>query len=151
MVRPSSNRDRRLARFRIGSYGDNARSPYAARLLSWPAIEHAFQRLSIGLGRRKRMDPTGFFSYEDIWLPGQFRATNPPRTLYRPCHCRGPEIFPDIARLDELVKSARMKLPSFWWCLRLSSTKVAQPRHGRGGGKGGMQLSLERGRGRPPA
>ena len=44
-------------------YGDSSIA-YAARLLSWPAIEHAFQRLSIGLGRHQRMDPTGFFSYE---------------------------------------------------------------------------------------
>ena len=35
-------------------YGDSSLA-YAARLLSWPAIEHAFQRLSIGLGRHKRM------------------------------------------------------------------------------------------------
>ena len=75
---PIIQSNRRLARFRIWLYGDSTLA-YAARLFSWRAIEHAFQRLSIGLGRRKRMDPDGFFGYEDIWLPGQFRATNPPR------------------------------------------------------------------------
>jgi len=50
---------------------------YAARLMSAPAIEHALQRLSIGLGLRKRSDPTG--SFEDIWPPGVFHEINTPK------------------------------------------------------------------------
>ena len=37
------------------------------------------QRIAIGLGWRKRNEPNGYFSYEDIWHPGVFRATNSPR------------------------------------------------------------------------
>ncbi len=64
--------------FPIGST-TTARSPTRPGLMSWPAIEHVSQRISIGLGLRKRNDPDGFFSYEDIWLPGTFRQINPPR------------------------------------------------------------------------
>jgi hypothetical protein len=107
-------------------YGDSSLD-YAARLLSRPAIEHAFQRLSIGFGGHKRNDPTGFFSYEDIWLPGQFREANPPRDPVPAATAAGREIFPDIARLDEVVKKLPADVavvvvvpPTFY-------TKVAQP------------------------
>lgn len=107
-------------------YGDSSLA-YGARLLSWPAIEHAFQRLSIGLGRHKRMDPTGFFSYEDIWLPGQFRATNPPRDPVPAATAAGREIFPDITRLDELVKKLPAEVAVVVVVPPTLSTKVAQP------------------------
>jgi hypothetical protein len=87
-------------------YGESSLA-YAARLLSWPAIEKAFQRLSIGLGWHKRGDPTGYFSYEDIWLPGQFRETNRPRDPQPAATAADRDVFPDIARLDQLVKNLR--------------------------------------------
>jgi hypothetical protein len=107
-------------------YADSSLA-YAARLLSWPAIEHAFQRLSIGLGWHKRSDPTGFFSYEDIWLPGRFREVNPPRDPVPAATEAGREIFPDIVRLGEAIKKLPAGVavvvvvpPTFY-------TKVAQP------------------------
>jgi hypothetical protein len=81
------------------------RSPiaYAGRLFSWPAIEHAFQRLSIGLGLRRRNDPTGFFSYEDIWPPGQFNETNRPKDPAPSATAAGSEIFPEVSMLEDVV------------------------------------------------
>ena len=49
---------------------------YAGRLWSGAAIEHALQRVAIGLGLRKRIDPTGTFNSEDIWPAGQFLEKN---------------------------------------------------------------------------
>jgi hypothetical protein len=79
---------------------------YAARLFSWPALEHAFQRLSIGLGLRKRMDPTGTF--KDIWPVGEFHETNRPKDPPPAATIAGRDIFPELTQLDEVIK----KLPA---------------------------------------
>ena len=84
---------------------------------------------------------TGFFSYEDIWLPGQFRATNPPRDPVPAATAAGREIFPDIARLDELVKKLPAEVAVVVVVPPTLSHEGGATRHGRGGGKGGMQLS----------
>ena len=76
---------------------------YAARLMSWPVIEHVAQRISIGLGWRERSNPDGFFSYEDIWLPGTFRPTNRPRDPV-PVDAANRDTFPEISLLDDVVK-----------------------------------------------
>lgn len=81
---------------------------YAERMLSWPAVEHAFQRLSIGLSRRKRNDPTGTFNPEDIRPPGVFREINKPSDPRPAMTAADRDVFPEIARLDDIVK----KLPA---------------------------------------
>jgi hypothetical protein len=88
-------------------YGSSSLA-YAARLMSWPAIEHAFQRVSIGLGWRKRIDPTGTFNPDDVWPQGAFYATNPPRDPIPAATLAGRDSFPEVLRLDDLIK----KLPS---------------------------------------
>jgi hypothetical protein len=88
-------------------YGNNSLA-YAARLMSWPAIEHAFQRVSIGLGWRKRIDPTGTFNPDDVWPQGAFYPVNPPRDPKPAATLAGRDVFPEILRLDDLVK----KLPA---------------------------------------
>jgi len=82
--------------------------PWAARLLSRTSVEHTFQRISIGLGLRKPNPPDGFFSYEDIWLPGQFREVNRPRDPAPADTAAGRSFFPEIAELDAAIK----KLPA---------------------------------------
>jgi hypothetical protein len=89
--------------FPYSFYGRNPIA-YAGRLFSWPALEHALQRLSIGFGLRQRNDPTGFFSYEDIWPPGQFNEINAPRDPVPAATAAGREIFPEISMLDDAVK-----------------------------------------------
>jgi hypothetical protein len=78
---------------------------YAGRLISWSAIEHAFQRLSIGLGWRERMDPAG--SFTDIWPAGEFDEINRPKDPPPAATIAGRDVFPEVSRLDEVIK----KLP----------------------------------------
>lgn len=78
---------------------------YAARLISWPSIEHGFQRLAIGLGLRHRMDPTGTF--KDIWPAGEFHETNRPKDP-PPATIAGRDDFPEVSQLDQVIK----KLPA---------------------------------------
>lgn len=88
-------------------YGTSSLS-WAARLMSRESIEHAFQRISIGLGLRRRNPPDGFFSYEDIWPPGQFREVNGPRDPAPTDTEAERNFFPEIAQLDAAIK----KLPA---------------------------------------
>ena len=84
---------------------------YARRLLSGPSIEHAFQRLSIGLGLRKRMDPTGTFRSDDVWPAGEFFAKNPPgdpAPLPPNVSCI---FYPEVARLEAVIKKLPSDLP----------------------------------------
>src|SRR4051812_18084338 len=83
---------------------DDGLLDYAARLLSVPAIERVAQRISIGLGWRKRNEPNGYFSYEDIWHPGVFRAKDPPRDPLPAAPAAGRDAFSEIARLDAVIK-----------------------------------------------
>lgn len=80
---------------------------YAAHLFSWPALEHAFQRLSIGLGWRKRNNPTGVFKIEDMW-PAGFREINRPLVPPPAATIAGRDIFPDVSLLDDVIR----KLPA---------------------------------------
>jgi hypothetical protein len=90
---------------------EDGRLGYARRLLSTPSIEHAFQRLSIGLGLRKRMDPTGTFRSDDVWPAGQFFAKNPPADP-APLPPNVSLIFyPEVARLEAVIKKLPPDLP----------------------------------------
>src|SRR4051812_26051287 len=84
---------------------------YAARLISWQAIEQAFQRLDIGLGRRPRMNPDGFVSYEDIWPPGQFKEVGRPRDPPPASTAEARAAFPEIAALGEIVRTLPAGVP----------------------------------------
>jgi hypothetical protein len=84
---------------------------YATRLISWQAIEQAFQRLSIGLGRRQRMNPDGFVSYEDIWPPGQFKEVGWPRDPAPAASSEMRATFPEIAVLGDIVRKLPADLP----------------------------------------
>ncbi|MGY0572253.1 hypothetical protein ACTGJ9_015300 [Bradyrhizobium sp. RDM12] len=84
---------------------------YAVRLISWQAIEQAFQRLAIGLGWRQRMNPDGFVSYEDIWPPGQFREVGWPRDPAPAASAETRATFPEIAALAEIVRKLPADLP----------------------------------------
>jgi len=84
---------------------------YAVRLISWQAIEQAFQRISIGLGRRPRMNPDGFVSYEDIWPPGQFREVGWPTDPVPVASADMRAAFPEIAALAGLVEKLPADVP----------------------------------------
>lgn len=91
-------------------YGDSS-IKYAVRLLSRQSVEHAFQRLSIGLGLRERNDPSGFFSYEDIWPPGTFHEVNRPRDPPPAATAAERVILPEVARLDAAIKKLPADIP----------------------------------------
>jgi hypothetical protein len=84
---------------------------YAVRLISWQAIEQAFQRLSIGLGQRQRMNPDGFVSYEDIWPPGQFKEIGWPRDPVPALSAEMRATFPEIAALGDIVRKLPANVP----------------------------------------
>jgi hypothetical protein len=83
-------------------YGDG-KLDYAAHLFSWRALEHAAQRLMIGLGRRTRYNPDGGTDYEKIWPPGQFRQMHLPGEMTPTAFVAG-DAFPAIAQLGDALK-----------------------------------------------
>jgi hypothetical protein len=84
---------------------------YAVRLISWQAIEQAFQRLGIGLGKRQRMNPDGYVSYEDIWPPGRFREDNAPRDPVPATSTEARAAFPEISALQDVVRTLVADVP----------------------------------------
>jgi hypothetical protein len=90
---------------------DDSSIAYAARLLSWPAIERVSQRISIGLGWRQRNEPNGYFSYEDIWHPGVFREVNAPRDPAPAAIATGRDPFPEITLLGAAIKRLPASVP----------------------------------------
>lgn len=113
-------------RFPYWLYG-NSSLAYAARLMSWPAIEHVSQRISIGLGWRKRNEPNGYFSYEDIWHPGVFRDANRPRDPVPATTAAGRDVFPEIALLDAAVKQLPASVSVVLIVAPTLSTTIAKP------------------------
>jgi hypothetical protein len=107
---------------------------YAVRLISWQAIEQAFQRLSIGLGWRQRMNPDGFVSYEDIWPPGQFKEANAPRDPVPAVSVRA--AFPEIGALQDVVRNLPPDVPVVIIVPPTFAATVPKP---------GTDLALERG------
>jgi hypothetical protein len=100
---------------------------WAARLMSRESIEHAFQRISIGFGLRQRNPPDGFFSYEDIWPPGQFRETNRPRDP-APVEAQADrDFFPEIAELDVAIKKLPADVAAIVVVPPTLATTVARP------------------------
>jgi hypothetical protein len=91
-------------------YGESS-IKYVVRLLSRQSVEHAFQRLSIGFGWRERNDPSGYFSYEDIWPPGTFHEVNRPRDPAPPATAAERAMLPEVSRLDAAIKKLPADIP----------------------------------------
>jgi hypothetical protein len=106
---------------------DNSLLAHAARLISWPAIEHAFQRVAIGLGLRRRMDPTGAFNLEDVWPAGEFHEINRPKDPPPAATIAGRDIFPEVSQLDEVIKKLPVDVAVVVVVPPTVATTVAQP------------------------
>jgi hypothetical protein len=89
---------------------DDAWLAYAGRLMSSASIEHAVQRASIGLGFRRRNDPSGTFNTDDVWPAGQFFAKNAPKDP-PPVDAASRDVFPEVAKLDAVVKKLPPDVP----------------------------------------
>ena len=100
---------------------------YAARLMTWPAMERAFRRLSIGLGLSKRMDPTGAFNSDDVWPPGEFHEANRPRDPPPATTVAGRGVFPEVSLLDDVIKKLPVSVAVALAVPPTLSTTVAQP------------------------
>ena len=131
-------------------YDDN-RIAYAAALFSAAAIEHAVQRVSIGLGQRQPRDPTGTFDSEDTWPIGEFRDINRPSDPPLAARAALRNVFPEVSRLDELIKQLPADVPR----RRVGAADTGLDRgetwYARGGGARGVQRGPEANRGRPTA
>ena len=99
---------------------------YAARLMSWQGVEHAFQRLAIGLGLRQRKVVDGFFDYEELWPP-PFRNDNRPRDPPPAATDAERELFPAIALLDAAIKRLPPEVPVVLLVPPTFHTTVPQP------------------------
>jgi len=84
---------------------------YARRLLSGQSIEHAMQRVSIGLGLRQRGNPDGTFNPEDVWPVGQFFEKNRPADPAPISPNVSLRLLPEVARLEAAVKKLPSDLP----------------------------------------
>lgn len=113
-------------RFPYWLYGTSSFA-YAVRLLSRQAVEHAFQRLAIGLDFHKRRNPDGFFSYEDIWPPGLFRDVNRPSDPAPAATAAGRDIFPEVSLLDAAIKKLPADIPIVLVVPPTFYTTVAKP------------------------
>jgi hypothetical protein len=100
---------------------------YAVRLISWRSIEHAFQRISIGLGYRPRAIVDGFFNYEEIWPPGLFRDAARPMDPAPAATAAERDVFPAIARLDAAIKKIPSDVPIILFVPPTLATTVPQP------------------------
>ena len=103
---------------------------YAGRLWSGAAIEHAFQRAAIGLGMRKRIDPTGTFNSEDVWPAGQFFEKNYPADPPAVDDAAIRNVFPKASKLDEMVRKVPAEVPVVILVPPTFASTVPQPGSG---------------------
>ncbi len=91
-------------------YGESTLE-YAGHLFSWGAIDHAFQRIMIGLGRRQRYNPDGSFNYED-YFPADMHP--PVATDQKPAPSfagKISDVFPVKTLLEREIKKLPVDVP----------------------------------------
>jgi hypothetical protein len=107
-------------------YG-RSRLAYAGALFSGAAIEHAIQRVQIGLGKRQRSDPTGTFDSEDTWPIGEFRDTSRPADPPPVANTVLRDVFPWVSNLGEVIKKLPGDLPVVVLVPPTAAPTVPQP------------------------
>jgi hypothetical protein len=107
-------------------YG-KSRFVYAGALFSGAAIEHAVQRVQIGLGKHQRSDPTGTFDSEDTWPIGEFRDMNRPADPLPAVSAALRDVFPWVSKLDAVIKQLPNEIPVVVLVPPTLASTVAQP------------------------
>jgi hypothetical protein len=87
-------------------YGTSTLS-YAGHLLNWRTLDRTFQRITIGLGTRQPRRPDGFWSYEEVWPPGERQPPTSPRR-WTPFSGTVSNAFPFATMLGDRIR----RLPS---------------------------------------
>jgi hypothetical protein len=80
---------------------------YAGQMFTWSALDRAFRRITIGFGSRKPTYPDGFWSYEEVWPPGQKHPSVVPQQQAPPFAGTVSDVFPFKVMLDQALR----KLP----------------------------------------
>jgi hypothetical protein len=124
-------------------YG-RSRLVYAGALFSGAAIEHAIQRVQIGLGKRQRSDPTGTFDSEDTWPIGEFRDTNRPADPLPAESAALRDVLPWVSKLDELIKQIPSDIPVVVLVPPTVASTVAQPGTPEAADRGACNAALKR-------
>lgn len=88
-------------------YGGNIFG-YIGQMFTWSALDRAFRRITIGFGSRKPTYPDGFWSYEEVWPPGQKHPAVVPQPPAPPFAGTVSDVFPFKAMLDQALR----KLPA---------------------------------------
>ena len=86
---------------------DEHRLDYASNLFTWRSIDHLFRRIAIGLGVRRPMRADGFWSYEEVWPPGEKHPVAAPQE-WPPFTAKVSNVFP----FQVLLEAAVRKLPA---------------------------------------
>jgi hypothetical protein len=107
-------------------YG-RSRLVYTGALFSGAAIEHAVQRVQIGLGKRQRSDPTGTFDSEDTWPVGEFRNTNHPADPPPAVNAVLRDVFPWASELGDAIKKLPADVPVIVLVPPTAAPTVPQP------------------------
>jgi hypothetical protein len=107
-------------------YGESSFT-YAVHLMSSDAVEHAFRRLSIGLGWSKRSDPTGAFPADDVWPAGLFYSKNKPMDPPPATDVADKDVFPHVMQLNDVVTKLPMDVPVVILVPPTFATTVPQP------------------------
>jgi hypothetical protein len=84
---------------------------YAGQLFAWRALDRAFRRVAIGFGSRKPMNPDGFWSYEEVWPPGQKQPAVTPRQQPPLFNGTVSNVFPVQAMLARAVAKLPADVP----------------------------------------
>ncbi len=107
-------------------YG-RSRLVYAGALFSGAAIEHAIQRVQIGLGKRQRSDPTGTFDSEDTWPVGAFYDANRPADPLPAESAALRDVFAWVSKLDGAIRKLPNDVPVVVLVPPTEASVVAQP------------------------
>jgi hypothetical protein len=91
-------------------YGDDSFG-YVEQFFTWSALDRVFRRITIGLGSRQRTYLDGFWSYEEVWLPGQKHPAAAPQPQAPPFAGSVSDVFPFKAMLDQALRKLPADVP----------------------------------------